>query len=96
MKGVGIEETLFQKKVTTLSGGEQQRVAIARAVAKNAELLLADEPTGNLDDETSEQIIALLKRLAHDEKKCVIIVTHSQNVVEQADKVLCLENGILI
>lgn len=96
LKGVGIEETLFQKKVTTLSGGEQQRVAIARAVAKNAELLLADEPTGNLDDETSEQIIALLKRLAHDEKKCVIIVTHSQNVVEQADKVLCLENGILI
>lgn len=95
LKRVGIEEALFQKKVTTLSGGEQQRVAIARAVAKDAELLLADEPTGNLDDETSEQIIELLKRLAHEEKRCVIIVTHSRNVVEQADKVLRLEKGIL-
>lgn len=93
---VGIAPEMFRKKVTTLSGGEQQRVAIARAVAKNAELLLADEPTGNLDEETSEQIIALLKKLAHDEKKCVIIVTHSQNVVNAADKVIHLENGVLV
>lgn len=86
----------FSKESYNIIGRRAAESCDCPSSRKNAELLLADEPTGNLDDETSEQIIALLKRLAHDEKKCVIIVTHSQNVVEQADKVLCLENGILI
>ena len=70
-----------------LSGGEQQRIAIARSLSYNPELILADEPTGNLDHDTENEIINIFKDLAHKHNKCVIIVTHSQNVCNLVDKV---------
>lgn len=68
-----------------LSGGEQQRVAIARSLSYNPKLILADEPTGNLDYETEDEILNIFKKLAHEEKKCIIIVTHSDNVAQNVD-----------
>lgn len=70
---------------TELSGGEQQRVAIARSLTLDRRLLLADEPTGNLDSENSDIVIDLLRRLAHEEDRCVIVVTHDLSVMDQAD-----------
>ena len=78
-----------------LSGGEQQRVAIARALAVNAKLILADEQTGNLDGENAGQIVALLKRLAHEENCCVVVVTHDMGIAEAADRVFRMESGCL-
>ena len=76
-----------------LSGGEQQRVAIARALACGSEIILADEPTGNLDSKNSRNIVEILKNLAHEENRCVIIVTHDPSVAEEADIVLKMEDG---
>ena len=76
-----------------LSGGQQQRVAIARALASDAHILLADEPTGNLDETTADEIIALLKKTAHKLGKCVIVVTHSRHLAEEADQGLEIKNG---
>lgn len=84
---VGIDETKAQRRVLRLSGGEQQRVAIARAISYDPQVILADEPTGNLDRKTEDQIIDIFKKLAHDEDKCVIIVTHSENVANNVDNV---------
>lgn len=78
-----------------LSGGEQQRVAIARAIATGAKVLLADEPTGNLDRENTLHILEILKNFAHQEGYCVIIVTHDQEVADMSDKVWRMENGLL-
>ena len=80
---------------TELSGGEQQRVAIARALATGAEVILADEPTGNLDTANSDQIVDLLLRAAHEEDRCVIVVTHDPAVAQRADRVLRLVDGRL-
>ena len=71
-----------------LSGGEQQRVAIARALVSEAPIILADEPTGNLDSVTAGEIIKLLKKLAKERDKCVIVVTHSSEVASASDIVL--------
>ncbi len=79
-----------------LSGGEQQRVAIARALCADAELILADEPTGNLDAETGAHILELLTTLARERKKTLVMVTHSSDVAEQADRVLRMEDGKLV
>ena len=76
-----------------LSGGQQQRVAIARALASKAQILLADEPTGNLDEATAAGITDLFQSLAHEQEKCVIVVTHSKELATEADVVLHLENG---
>lgn len=76
-----------------LSGGQQQRVAIARALASKAPILLADEPTGNLDEDTANEIIDIFQSLAHEQGKCVIVVTHSRELAEQADVVLRLKKG---
>lgn len=78
-----------------LSGGEQQRVAIARALCSNPELILADEPTGNLDAETGATILELLTTLAREHSKTLVMVTHSVDVAEQADRVLKMEHGKL-
>ena len=78
-----------------LSGGEQQRVAIARALAAGNELILADEPTGNLDSENSRNIVAILQRLAHEDGRCVIVVTHDPAVAESADIRLRMSDGKL-
>ena len=81
---VEIEPEEFDRRVLKLSGGQQQRVAIARALSYNPEIILADEPTGNLDGETQTEIMKIFRRLA-DEGKCVIIVTHSPEVAAAAD-----------
>ncbi len=78
-----------------LSGGEQQRVAIARALVSDARIILADEPTGNLDTENSELVFSLLQRLAHEEGYCIIVVTHDLAIADKADEVLHLKDGAL-
>lgn len=90
---VGIDDSLFNKRPRAMSGGEQQRVAIARAIASGAPIILADEPTGNLDNENSDNIIKLLKDLAHKNGKCVIAVTHSKEIAEEADFTYHLSDG---
>ena len=92
---VGLKEDEFKRLPNMLSGGEQQRVAIARALASGSEIILADEPTGNLDSENSRNIVEILQKLAHDENRCVIIVTHDPAVAEAADVVLKMKDGKL-
>lgn len=91
MKSVGLTEKQADRRVLKLSGGEQQRVAIARSLSYNPKMIIADEPTGNLDKETENDILDILIKLAHEENKCVIIVTHSPNVAKQVDCVYELE-----
>ena len=95
LKQVGLTEEEGSRLVGKLSGGQQQRVAIARALASNAPIIVADEPTGNLDEDTEEKLIDLFKDLAHKQKKIVIIVTHSKQVASHADQVLRLRKGVL-
>jgi len=85
-----------QRKPGRLSGGEQQRVAIARALANQPSIILADEPAGNLDSQTSSTIIELLRGLSRSEGTIVIVVTHDASIAEQADRVLRLEDGRLL
>lgn len=91
---VGIDSQKANRIVTKLSGGEQQRVAIARALSSGAEIILADEPTGNLDQNTSKQIIEIFKNLAHEQDKCVIVVTHAKDVSDESDIVMELDTSI--
>ena len=90
---VGLKEDQFKRLPTMLSGGEQQRVAIARALTSGSEIILADEPTGNLDSENSRIIIEIMQKLAHENDRCVIIVTHDPAVAEAADVVLRMQDG---
>ena len=92
---VGLTEEQLTRLPNMLSGGEQQRVAIARALASGSELILADEPTGNLDSENSRNIIEILQSLAHDEQRCVIVVTHDPDVAAAADVCLHMKDGKL-
>lgn len=85
MKNVGLTKSQKDRRVLKLSGGEQQRVAIARSLSYNPKMILADEPTGNLDKETENEILKIFKNLAQKENKCIVIVTHSENVCNQAD-----------
>ena len=96
LRAVGLDETYFKRLPAMLSGGEQQRVAIARALASDAKIILADEPTGNLDTENSEIVIDLLQKLAHEEGYCVIVVTHDLSIADKADEVLKLKDGALV
>ncbi len=89
---LGLDEKQIKRNVMKLSGGQQQRVAIARALVSKAPIILADEPTGNLDSATAGEIIDILKTLAKERNKCVIVVTHSKEVAEAADIILEL-NG---
>ena len=91
MKSVGLKETYANRKVLRISGGEQQRVAIARSLSYNPKMIVADEPTGNLDKQTEKDILDIFKKLAHEDGKCVIIVTHSPNVCAEVDKVYDLK-----
>ena len=81
---------------TELSGGEQQRVAIARALGMDTHILLADEPTGNLDTANGENVLAILQDLAHKEGYCVIVVTHDEEIGRRADHTLRLQDGVLL
>lgn len=87
MDEVGLDESLINRRILRLSGGEQQRVAIARSLSYNPDIILADEPTGNLDHETENEIMKIFKGLSKKHNKCVIIVTHSKNVCELVDEV---------
>lgn len=87
LKKVGLSEEEANRRVLKISGGQQQRVAIARAIAYEPSIVLADEPTGNLDPENQDAIMEIFKSIAHNDDKCVIIVTHSQDVAKQADEV---------
>ncbi len=95
LERLGLEQDETQRNVLKLSGGQQQRVAIARALASDAPVILADEPTGNLDADTAEEITAILKESAHALGKCVVVVTHDREVAKQADVVLEIKRGHL-
>ena len=92
----GIDEAQRKRNVMQLSGGQQQRVAIARALASKAPILLADEPTGNLDEDTANEIIDIFSELAHGKNKCVIMVTHSKELAQRADVILTLKRGSFV
>ena len=92
---VGLPETVLDRFPAMLSGGEQQRVAIARALGMETKVLLADEPTGNLDSQNSENIFAILEALAHEDGYCVVIVTHDNELGKRADEILRLQDGEL-
>ncbi|HHX57833.1 MAG TPA: ABC transporter ATP-binding protein [Clostridiales bacterium] len=92
---VGLEERILKQLPQMMSGGEQQRVAIARALASGGKILLADEPTGNLDTANGEIAVGILKKLAHEEGYCVIIVTHDMGIAEQADIIYTMRDGRL-
>lgn len=92
---VGIEKELHNRLPSKLSGGEQQRVAIARCLAAQSQIIAADEPTGNLDEENSNEVMRILSDLAHNQGKTVIIVTHDRILAEQTDLQYRLENGKL-
>ena len=93
LERVGITSQQAKQKVLTLSGGQQQRVSIARALCCDTDLIVADEPTGNLDENTAHEIVKLLKDLAHDEGKCVIVVTHDQTIANMSDVTVKLSKG---
>lgn len=94
LERVGIDEQMAKKNVQHLSGGQQQRVAIVRAMCCDARLVVADEPTGNLDEKNSNEIIRLFKQLAHEQNKCVIVITHEKDIAEQCDVVLELKSKV--
>ncbi len=89
---VGLTKEEGNRSVLNLSGGQQQRVAIARALSTNAKIILADEPTGNLDSKTSTDIIKLFQKLAHEDNKCIIMVTHSLEIASMSDVIINLDN----
>lgn len=96
LEKVGLSHEKHQKYPKMMSGGEQQRVAIARSLAVGGKILLADEPTGNLDTENGNNIVSILLSLAHDEGYLVVIVTHNPEVSARADRVYRMKDGVLM
>ena len=91
LRRLGIADYDLERPVLQMSGGQQQRVAIARAISYDPPIILADEPTGNLDSQTEKDIIGIFDELAHRQNKCVIIVTHSKKVASMADEVYSID-----
>ena len=96
LEQLGLRKEETRRNVLKLSGGQQQRVAIARALASDANIILADEPTGNLDEDTAAEIMTILKNCAHQKNKCVIVVTHSTDLAKQADTIFRLKKGEIL
>lgn len=90
---VGIDFETANRNVKKISGGEQQRIAIARALGKGADIILADEPTGNLDEDTAEDIMNLFRKISHEDNICIILVTHSKRLAEKADAVIYINSS---
>ena len=95
LEELGLTSEEARRNVLKLSGGQQQRVAIARALATDAPVILADEPTGNLDEDTAAEITGILRSCAHKMEKCVVVVTHSRELARKADCVLRLKKGVV-
>jgi putative ABC transport system ATP-binding protein len=95
LEKVGINRDTANRHVLKLSGGEQQRVGIARALSHDPDVVIADEPSGNLDHDTEKHIMKIFRDLAHEENKCVILVTHSRSVAASADEIWGLNKGSL-
>ena len=96
IRKVGLPETVLDRFPAMLSGGEQQRVAVARSLGMETNVLLADEPTGNLDSKNSEYLYGILEALAHEDGYCVVIVTHDETIGKRADETLRIQDGALI
>lgn len=96
LQELGIEASAAKRNVLALSGGQQQRVAIGRALVSTAPVILADEPTGNLDEDTAQGVIDILRDAAHEHNKCVIVVTHSTQLAQAADVTLQLQRRRLV
>lgn len=94
LKGVGLKERAYHKP-TELSGGEAQRVAIARALANDPKVLLADEPTGNLDTDTGQEVLSVFKKL-HEQGRTIIVVTHDPEVAQEAERIVYLRDGKIV
>jgi putative ABC transport system ATP-binding protein len=92
---MGVSGRLLKARPNKMSGGENQRVAIARALANNPDVILADEPTGNLDTATGRTVIDILSRLAHESDKCVLMVTHDESILEVSDRAFHMTDGRL-
>ena len=92
LNDLGLKDDEINRNVLQLSGGQQQRVAIARTLVADSPVILADEPTGNLDSGTEDEIIEILKTGAHKHGKCVIVVTHSKELAKKADVILVVKN----
>ena len=95
LESVGIAAEKHKRYPANLSGGEQQRVAIARALSTGSKLILADEPTGNLDKANGDAIVEILQRLAHEKNYCVVVVTHNPEIAEASDAVYRMADGVL-
>ena len=96
LKNLGLDESQCMRDIRKLSGGQQQRVAIGRAIAKDTKLILADEPTGNLDEKNAKEILKIFLDSAHLKQKCVLIVTHSNTLADQCDVKLKIQDGQFI
>ena len=96
LRSVGLDESYFKRLPAMLSGGEQQRVAIARAIASGQRVILADEPTGNLDGENSDLVMKTFKHLAHEEGYCIVIVTHDPQIADESDVIIRMESGKIV
>jgi len=95
LRSVGIDDPLHKRYPSNLSGGEQQRVAIARALSSGAGVILADEPTGSLDEANGEAIMSILRKLAQEDNYCVIVVTHNPEIAGASDVVFRMSGGLL-
>ena len=93
---VGLPETLYKKRPNMISGGEQQRVAIARAIAAGGEILLADEPTGNLDSKTSQDVLGLLKVTGEKFGQTIVMITHNEEIAQLTDRIIRIEDGRIL